>query len=160
MPLASGPFAPGRGDPRTLGVRRHEVRLSPADGAFQPGLPPLLPLSWALGAVLLVFWTGVIVGIDAHRAREAGVIAAALVTIGIVFARAWTVWLLPAATYAEAALPLLAAALPRQVGAVASVVRDAGSRLLSPLRTLDPLPLAALVILGAARTVVAYRLQT
>ena len=31
-------------------------------------------------------------------------IAAALVAIGLVFARAWTVWLLPAATYAEAAL--------------------------------------------------------
>ena len=157
--LDSDTFAPGRGDPRTLGVRLHEVRLAPAGSAFQPGLPPLLPLLWALGAVQLVFWTGVIVAVDARRAREAGVIAAALVATGLVFARAWTVWLLPAATYAEAALLLLVTVVPQQVRAALSVAVDAGSRLLSPLRTLDPRPLAALVMLGAAGIVAAYRMQ-
>ncbi|HEY8148956.1 MAG TPA: hypothetical protein VIK51_08630 [Vicinamibacteria bacterium] len=154
--LESDRFAPGRGDPRTLGVRLHEVRLSPANGAFQPGLPPLLPLLWALAAVQLVFWIGVVVAVDARRA---GAISAALVAIGIIFARAWTVWLLPAATYAEAALLLLVAVVPQPARAVANVVVEAGSRLLSAVRTLEPTPLAALVMLGAAGTVVAYRMD-
>jgi hypothetical protein len=159
--LDSDRFAPGRGDPRTLGVRLHALRLSPSGGAFQPGLPPLRPLLWSLAVVQLVFWIGAIVAGDRglRRPFRAGLVVAALVAIGLVSARAWTVWLLPAAAGAEALLLLLVAVVPRHVRALGGVIVDAGRRLLAAGRALDSRSVAALVVLGAAGTVLAYRLQ-
>jgi hypothetical protein len=114
-------FTPGRGDPRTLGVRVHQVRLSPAGGVLQPGLPPLWPVLWALAAVQLLFWIGVrIAGDPDARVFRAGLLAAALVSIGLAFARAWTVWLLPAATVSEGVLLLVVAVVPQHVRAARS----------------------------------------
>jgi hypothetical protein len=154
-------FAPGRGDPRVLGVRLHALRLSPAGVPLQPGLPPLRPLLWALAAVQLVFWIAAIVAgpRGLSRAFLAGLIAASLAALGIAFARAWTVGLLPAATGAEAVLLLLVALVPRHVRALGDVIVAAGRRLLAAARALDPRQVAALVALGAAGTVLAYRMQ-
>ena len=154
-------FAPGRGDPRTLGVRVHQVRLSPAGAALQPGLPPAWPVMWALAAVEIVFWIGAIAGTDRARRRAlyAGLSAALFVAVGLAVARAWTVWLLPAVTSAAALLLLLVAVLPRHVRTVTAVIGETGGGLLSAGRALDPRPLLALVALAAAGTVLAYRLQ-
>ena len=153
-------FAPGRGDVRTLGVRVHQVRLTSARGLVQPGLPPLAPALWAMAAVQLLFWTWVrIAGGDGARAFRPSLAAAALIAAGLALARAWTVWLLPGATGGAAALLLLVAVFPEHVRRFGGVVADAARRLVDAGRALELGPVAAVILLGAAGTVLAYWMQ-
>ena len=158
--IESERFVPSRGDPRTLGVRLHQVRLSPAGGLLQPGLPPLAPVLWALAVVQLLFWIGVRAagGPDA-RAFRTGLLAAVVVAIGLAAARAWTVWLLPAAAAGEGLLLLVVAVVPQHVRRVGAVIADAAGRFRAAGRALEPRPIAALVALGLVGTVVAYWMQ-
>ncbi|HEV7501523.1 MAG TPA: hypothetical protein VGQ33_16020, partial [Vicinamibacteria bacterium] len=156
--LDSETFAPGRDDPRVLGVRIHDVRVSPAGGPFAPGLPPPLPLLWALAAVQIVFWT-VATTPGARGAREAGFLAAALVAIGIAGARAWTVGLLPWLVVALLLAFAIVRLMPWRARATAALVADAGRRVALGVRSIRPGPLAALAILAAVGTVAAYRAQ-
>ena len=158
--LESERFVPGRGDPRTLGVRLHQVRLSPAGGLLQPGLPPLAPVLWALAAVQLLFWIGVrIAGGPDARVFRAGLLAAAVVAIGLAVARAWTVWLLPAAAVGEAVLLLVVAVVPQHVRRVGGVIARRGGPPPAAGRALEPGPMAALAVLAVVGTVVAYWMQ-
>jgi hypothetical protein len=93
--LDSGTFAPGAGDPRVLGVRVHQLRVSDMRGTFAPGLPPLLPLLWTLFAVQVLFQVALRSARDPKAALRSGLAAAGLAAVGLAAARGWTVWLMP-----------------------------------------------------------------
>jgi hypothetical protein len=157
--LESGTFAPGPGDPRALGVRLHRVRLSAAGGAFAPGLPPLVPALWAASAAQLLFWIGVVLRRPSPSALRIALAGAGVAALGILLARGWTVRLLPGVAAAEAILLLLIAVMPEPVRAMGRRIAEVRRRIVLAARALKPAPLAALVLLSAAGTVLAYRMQ-
>jgi len=108
----------------------------------------------------VLFRSGVrIAGGDGTRAFRASLAGAALVAIGLALARAWTVWLLPAATVAEGVLLLLVTVLPERVRRVGGVAVDGARGLVTAGRTFEPGAVAAVSVLGVAGTVLAYWMQ-
>lgn len=157
--LDSETFAPGRGDPRTLGVRVHAVRLESATGALAPGLPPLVPVLWAIAAAQLAFWVSVAAGRTSGTALAAGFLATVGIALGLALARAGTVWLLPGLVFGLAAVLTIEVLLPSRARAAWVVLREAAGRLAAGVRAMEWRPLAGLVVLAAAGSVIAYRVH-
>jgi len=156
--IDSDTFAPGRGDPRTLGARVHEIRVAPADGAWAPGAPPLALLLWAMLAVPLVLAIASATGARPSIASASALALLALVVMGVIVARVWTARLLPVLVTAEVVVLGFAVLLPGRVRAVLTVTGDALGRLASAARALaHPVPLALLTLLASLGTVLAYR---
>lgn len=156
--LDSETFAPGRGDPRTLGVRVHALRVRPAGRALTLGAPPLLALLWAVAMVSLAFWIAVAAGSPPRAAFRFGLGAAIVVTAAMIGARFWVARLLPATVSVEAVLLSAILFMPGRFQAGRALVREALGRLGTGGRALlRPMPLAALALLAAAGTTAAYR---
>jgi hypothetical protein len=155
--IDSETFRPGPGDPRTLGVRVTEARLSPRSRGIRTA--PLGALVTGAAAVLLLFLALARAGAAPRTAERAATAAALTLALGYAFARAWTATASPLLLFLVAAFTVAVHVAPRPVRAVA---RGAGATLLAlwaGARRLPDWRVAVLCTLGALAVVAAYRAQ-
>lgn len=155
--IDSETFRPGPGDPRTLGVRVTEARLSPL--SFGIRTAPLGALLTGAAAVLLLFLTLVRGGAATRTAERASVAAALALAAGYAFARPWTAAASEPLLFAVAAAAVAVHVAPRPVRAAARV----GTAMLQALQAgalrLFDRRVAAVCVAGALAVAAAYRAQ-
>ena len=153
--IDSETFRPGPGDPRTLGVRVIEARLSPISSGIRTA--PLGALVTGAATVLLLFLTLVGGGAPPRAAERAGIGAALALAVGYAFARAWMAASSDLLLFLVAAAALAAHLLPRPARLVAHVTAAAVRALGTGASRLVDWRVAVLCAAATLAVVTAYR---
>ena len=150
-------FRPGPADPRALGVRVTEARLSP----LSPGVraAPLGALFTAAATVLLLFLAFARAGAALRVADAAGMAAAIALSLGYAFARGWMATASQPLLFAAATCALAAHLLPRPTRFAVRLASALGNAGRAGARRLVDRRVAALVVTGALAVIAAHRAQ-
>jgi hypothetical protein len=150
-------FRPGPGDPRRLGVRVTEARLSPISTGVRTA--PLGALFTAAAIVLLLFLVMRSAGASPGAAEGAGIAAAIALAAGYAFARATAAAVAPALLFVVAGALLAVHALPRATRSAARFTAAVLVALRHGLARLGDFRVALLASVGVIALVAAYRAQ-
>ena len=149
LALSSDAVQPSRNDPRRLGVRVHQVRLT-TPSPWSPGLPPLLPLLLAVLVAAAVSGAGLRLGRGARTARAAGLAAALALGLALALFRAPAVVLLPPLAVLALVALVAAPAAPALARGARATVSEALRRLRAGAAVLGPAPALAIGVAAIA----------